>query len=431
MDRRVSRRELLVGGGLGLIAVGLVACGATTPASTAPSMSADSSAPGSSVAPTASASGGLASAGPAASPTPSTSPSASGRAPTPPPISQAELRRLVASLLVVGFRGQTVGSTDWIVRAIKDPGLGGVILFDRDQLTGTRRNIASPPQLAALVRSLRAAAGSAGLIVSIDQEGGQVARLNPGDGYPASRSEAQVGAQDDPAAAAAWARSMADELAAARINLNFAPVVDLDVNPTSPAIGALGRSFSADPAVVTSLAGQEIRAHHAAGVRCAIKHFPGIGSSTGNTDAGFVDVTRTWRPVELGPFRSLVQAHAPDAVMVGHVLNGQLDASRPASLSHATVTNLLRQGIGWDGAVVSDDMQAGAIRARYGTTEAIGLAVEAGVDLLVFANQAVYDPGIVATAVDAIVALVGAGRVTVDQLRASADRRSRLLSGAM
>ena len=267
--------------------------------------------------------------------------------------------------------------------------------------------------------------------MSIDQEGGQVARLNAGDGYAATLSEAQVGARDDLAATHAWAHTMATWLAGARINLNFAPVVDLDVNPTSPAIGALGRSFSADPAVVTALASQAIRAHHQVGVRCAIKHFPGIGSSTGNTDAGFVDVTRTWHPVELAPFRSLVQAGWPDAVMVGHVLNGQLDASRPASLSHATVTNLLRQGMGWRGVVVSDDMQAGAIRARYGTAEAIGLAVEAGVDLLVFANQAVYDPGVVATAVDAVAGLVRGGRVTIAELRASADRRARLLAGAV
>lgn len=421
MNRSISRREVLVSAGLGLIAAGLAACRTTTrPSATA---SAPPSA-GPSPAPSGSATG----------PSPSVGPSApASRAPTPSRsgLSDAQLRRLIASLVIVGFRGQTVAGGDWIVRAIADDGLGGVILFDRDQLTGTRRNIASPSQLGSLVRTLRAAAGSAGLIVSIDQEGGQVARLNAGDGYAATLSEAQVGARDDLAATHAWAHTMATWLAGARINLNFAPVVDLDVNPTSPAIGALGRSFSADPAVVTALASQAIRAHHQVGVRCAIKHFPGIGSSTGNTDAGFVDVTRTWRPVELAPFRSLVDAGSPDAVMVGHVLNGQLDASRPASLSHATVTNLLRQGMGWRGVVVSDDMQAGAIRARYGTAEAIGLAVEAGVDLLVFANQAVYDPGIVATAVDAVAGLVRGGRVTIAELRASADRRARLLAGAV
>jgi beta-N-acetylhexosaminidase len=303
-----------------------------------------------------------------------------------------------------------------------------VILFDRDQLTGARRNVLSPAQVATLVGDLRAAASHRPIIVSVDQEGGIVTRLSPAQGYPAVASEGDIG-RGSAAAARTWAKTIATTLANAGIN--FTPVVDLDVNPKSPAIGALDRSFSADPDVVVERATIEIEAHRAVDVRTTLKHFPGIGSSTGNTDAGFVDVTRTWHPVELAPFRSLVQAGWPDAVMVGHVLNGQLDASRPASLSHATVTNLLRQGMGWRGVVVSDDMQAGAIRARYGTAEAIGLAVEAGVDLLVFANQAVYDPGVVATAVDAVAGLVRGGRVTIAELRASADRRARLLAGAV
>ncbi len=206
------------------------------------------------------------------------------------------------------------------------------------------------------------------------------------------------------AAARTWARTLARTVADAGCNLDFAPVLDLDVNPASPAIGALGRSFSADPNVVVRLGGIELDALRARGVRSAAKHFPGIGSATVNTDFGVADVTRTWSPTELEPYRQLNAAGRLDAVMVGHVVNGQIDEGRPASLSRATI-DVLRGDIGFAGAVITDDLQAAAITQRYGVDEAVLLALEAGNDLLLLANQQVYDPGIVAHVVK-----VGAGR---------------------
>jgi len=410
VNRSISRREALVGGGLGLIAAGLAACGTTRPSATA------SAPPSAGPYPTPSGSAIGPSVGPSVS---------ASRAPTSSPsgLSDAELRRLIASLLIVGFRGQTAAGGDWIIRAIADGGLGGVILFDHDQLTGTRRNIASPSQLGSLVRTLRAAAGSAGLIVSIDQEGGQVARLNAGDGYAATLSEAQVGAHDDLAATHAWAHTMATWLAGARINLNFAPVVDLDVNPKSPAIGALDRSFSADPDVVVERATIEIEAHRAVDVRTTLKHFPGIGSSTTNTDFGVADVTKTWSRTELQPFQRLIVSGHADLVMAGHVVNGQLDATgRPASLSAPIVTDLLRGELAWSGVVVTDDLQAAAITKTFGRDEAILLALEAGNDLLLLANQQVYDPRIVTRVVEVVERAVGSGRLPATRIDEAFDR---------
>jgi beta-N-acetylhexosaminidase len=331
------------------------------------------------------------------------------------------LRQKIASLLVVGFRGSTLAEAPWLRSALAEGGLGGVILFDKDQLTGGGRNVVSPDQLRDLVSELRAAAVGRDLIVAIDQEGGVVTRLSPAHGFPAVASEAEIGA-GSPDAARIWATALAGTLADMGISLNLAPVVDLDVNPNSPAIGALDRSFSADPDVVVEMATIEIEAHRADGVGTGLKHFPGIGSSTTNTDFGVADVTTTWTPTELEPFERLIEARTADVVMVGHVVNGQLDPDVPASLSKPTVSGVLRGQLGWDGPVITDDLQAGAIVAQFGADEALTRAVEAGCDLLLLANQQIYDEGVVAAAIDVIEGAVHAGRLDEARINESWSR---------
>ena len=348
----------------------------------------------------------------------STASTASGSA---VPTSDADLRKKIASLLVVGFRGEQVSPSDWIMKAITEQGLGGVILFDRDQLTGGRRNLTSPGQITSLIRTLRQASPGR-LIVSVDQEGGPTSRLNPTNGFPASASEEEVGAANSPPNTRSWAQGLVNSLSSTGFTFNFAPVVDLNVNPTNPAIGELKRSFSADPGVVVANATEEITVHRAAGVRTSLKHFPGLGSATANTDFDVADVSTTWRPAELEPFQRLIAAGMADSVMVAHLLNRQLDPDRPASLSPAVVNTLLRGTLGWKGAVVSDDMQAVAISSRYDRTQAVTMALEAGVDLLVFANQQVYDPNIVDETTGTIAGLVRSGRITEAQLDQSMAR---------
>lgn len=371
---------------------------------------------------------------------PATSPSPSGNAtalatlvPTasvsagPTGSTVAALRKKIGRMLIVGFRGTAPTITEPLMQAIAAGELGGVILFDRDQLTGTSgRNITAPDQLTALTDSLRSTAllGAIGpeFLIAVDQEGGRVARLNPGNGYPASESEADLGARNDLVHTTDAATLTAITLAGAGITFNLAPVVDLDLNPASPAIGGLGRSFSADPAVVVAHASAVIEAQQGAGIRMAIKHFPGEGSATGNTDKGIVDVTATWTNLELEPFRALIGAGLPDAVMVGHIVNGQLDPDRPAALSRPTVTGLLRGQLGWDGVVISDDLQAPAITQQFGADEAVALAIEAGVDLLLFANQQVYDADLVEHVLSVVLSLIESGRITESRLDASVMR---------
>jgi beta-N-acetylhexosaminidase len=357
--------------------------------------------------------------------TPSVTPSAAPTFGSASPLDEAALRKTVASLLVVGFRGQSVQPGDWIMRAIREQGIGGVILFDTDQLTGASRNITSPAQVTSLIKTLHDAAPGP-LIISIDQEGGRISRLNPTDGFPASESEAQVGAINQKAHTTAWAQGMVSSMKSIGVTMNFAPVVDLNVNPDNPAIGKIGRSFSADPDVVVANATEEIKVHRAAGIKTSIKHFPGFGSATGNTDFDVVDVSSSWNRSELVPFQRLIADGNADSVLVAHLLNRQLDPNRPMSLSHKVVTDLLRGQLGWQGPVVSDDMQAAGITGKYGAAEAFTLGVQAGMDLLVYANQQVYDPAIVDKTLDTAVKQVKSGNLTVAQIEAAARRVDKL-----
>jgi beta-N-acetylhexosaminidase len=403
----ISRRAFLGGAMASGVALFLAACGSST------------GSPASSAAVGSPSSSGGASGSTPPSTIPTTSPSATA---TPAPsVKPLSLEQKIAGLMVVGFRGADLAEASWIRTALAMAGIGGVILFDRDQLTGGLRNVVSPAQVQALTAALRAAAGTRPIIVSVDQEGGVVTRLSPSHGYPAVASEATVGGLSA-AGTRRWADAIATTLAGNGFNLNFAPVVDLDVNPQSPAIGALDRSFSADAAVVVAKATIEIEAHRAAGVRTTLKHFPGIGSSTTNTDFGVADVTATWTRNELEPFRRLIEAGEADLVMAGHVVNGQLDADHPASLSPAVVTELLRGELEWDGIVVTDDLQAAAITKAFGRDEAVLLALEAGNDLLLFANQQAYDPKIVARVVTSVAAAVSSGRIPAARIDEAYER---------
>lgn len=395
----LSRRRFLAGALTGLAGMALAACSIAIR----------------SIAPNATPSQGPT---PSPAPSPTASPAPSDLGPT--------LREKIGGMLVIGFRGRTPAEADATLRQIASLALGGVVLFDRDQLTGGPRNVESADQLAALVRSLKDASPVAPLTVAIDQEGGRVARLDETYGFPPSRSAAELGRLNDPAVTETEARAMAEVLVAAGITLNLAPVVDLAVNPTNPIITAVDRSYGADPDVVISQAAAFIEGHHAVGVACTLKHFPGHGSSTGDTHLGVVDVTDTWTEVELEPFAALVERGLADAVLTAHVFNAHLDPDHPATLSRATVTGILRERIGFDGAVLSDDLQMRAISDVYGYDEAVALAIEAGIDLLVVANQIVYEPEVASRTIDIVEGLVRAGRITEARIDESWRRISAL-----
>ncbi len=363
---------------------------------------------------------------PTAAPTATPPPPSPTVAATPTGNPEAELRAEIGQMLLVGFRGLTVDDSSQVMRDIRERGLGGVVLFDKDLPSGSdERNVDSPAQVAALTAELQAAAAGAygrPLLVAVDEEGGLVQRLGPAHGFPDVPSAATLGERDDAAFTESTSADMARVLRQVGINFNLAPVVDVNVNPSNPVIGALGRSFSADPEVVAAQAAAFVEGHRSVGVRTALKHFPGHGSSTTDSHQGFVDVTDTWRERELIPYRELFAANSADTVLTAHVFNATLDPDYPATLSKPTIDGLLRGELGWAGPVISDDLQMAAIRDIYGTDEALARCIGAGVDILLIAQQQLYEEDLVASTIDRVVALVNTGDVDRERISEAAAR---------
>lgn len=360
---------------------------------------------------------------------PATSSSAATSAPTATSSPAGlTLEQQVGQMLMVGFRGVTLDEP--AAQLLRDIAPGGVVLYDRDGPSGgeVARNITDPEQLRALTARLQDTAAIP-YFIAIDAEGGYVNRLKEKYGFGVKAPTALELGRQSPANTAAVAGALAGELRAAGINWNLAPVVDVNIDPDSPAIGKWERSFSADPAAVAAHAAAFIDAHRERGVITALKHFPGHGSAGGDTHLGVTDVTDTYRrDAELAPYSALIGGGYGGPVMTAHIVNRNLDAAgRPATLSADIMTGLLRAELGFGGVVVSDDMQMGAIVAEYGLAEAAVAAVNAGVDIVLLANQqGDYDPAQVYQVRDALAAAVADG--TIPQARiADANERIRRL----
>ncbi len=343
------------------------------------------------------------------------------------PVVADSLAYKIGQMLMVGFRGMTLEDDNPIIADITQRHLGGVIVFDYDVPTKKAvRNIKSPAQLKNLIAQLQAQAGTP-LLVAIDQEGGRVNRLKEKYGFSASVSAQALGTKNDLTATRAAAQTTAQTLADLGINLNFAPVVDVNTNPQNPVIGKIERSFSENPEVVYQHAAEVTAAHREAGVWTALKHFPGHGSSMDDSHLGLTDVTQTWAPLELIPYAKLIEAGQVDMIMTAHIVNRNLEPSGlPATLSAAIMQGVLRDSLGFEGVIVSDDMQMGAITEHFGLEPAIRQALEAGVDLLTFANNSVFEPDIAERAIAIIKKLVADGVITEDRIDASYRRLAKL-----
>ena len=345
--------------------------------------------------------------------------------------SDSVLRRQAAQMLMVGFRGDSVTEQSDAARYVRDLHVGAIVLFDVD-LTGEAtigsRNVTSKERLARMTAQLRRWA-DAPLLIALDQEGGRVVRLKPQYGYRPLVSAKHLGTADNEDTTRFYGRCIALQLAESGVNVNLAPVVDLD-NPACPALGKIERCYSANPAVVARHAGWMIDECHRQGVRCTLKHFPGHGSATGDSHWGFVDVTESWQPAELEPFRVLIAEGKADMVMTAHIFNRHIDPEYPATLSQKTIDGLLRQQLGFDGVVVTDDLYMDAILEHYSIEDALVLAINAGADLLCVGNN--INTGFEADRpfqlVDMIVKAVKQGRISPQRLADASRRVQRLAS---
>ena len=207
----------------------------------------------------------------------------------------------------------------------------------------------------------------------------------------------------------------------------MAPVADVDSNPLNPAIGRLGRAFSSDPAIVASHAlafGQGLAAR---GIVPVLKHFPGQGCAKEDSHLGLTDISQCWDGApDLLPYAEIFRAGWPGMVMPGHLFHARLDPELPATLSRMVVTGLLRQGLGWQGVVISDDMQMKAISGRYGLRDAILLAVRAGVDILLYGNNLDWEEGLPEKVFATLRGLVDDGSISVERIKKSWERISAL-----
>jgi beta-N-acetylhexosaminidase len=332
------------------------------------------------------------------------------------------LEEKIGQMLMIGFRGFTVDDSDHIVRDLTEYHLGGVILFDYDVPTSTpERNILSYEQVRDLNSQLQNNSDRP-LLIAVDQEGGRVARLKPVRGFQPHVSAEYLGEINNSDSTRYYASSMSTQLEELGFNINFAPVVDLNTNPQNPVIGDIERSFSEDPDLVAKHASIFLDEFEKHGITGVIKHFPGHGSAWNDSHVGMADVTETWEESELKPYQNLIDSDQNFGIMTAHVFNENLDEDHPATLSKAVQTDLLRDRLGFEGVLFSDDMQMEAIRSFYGLETAIKLAINAGVDVLVFGNNSVYDPDIVPEAVQIILNHIESGAIEEYQIHASYDR---------
>jgi beta-N-acetylhexosaminidase len=326
-------------------------------------------------------------------------------------MSLRELRRHAGRLAVIGFSGHSV--PDDVRRLAAEFDLGGVIYF--------ARNVAEPAQVRELSREAADLARDWPLWISVDQEGGRVARLKaPFTEWPAAIT---LGRSGDEKLAARFATALAEELTAVGINLDYAPVLDINTNPANPVIG--DRAL-ADRAELSSLLGVTIiHALHAQGVTACGKHFPGHGDTSVDSHHGLPIVEHDRRrldAVELVPFRRAI-AEGVGMIMTAHVTVAGIDEEHPATFSRAIVTDLLKRELGFGGVAVTDDLGMKAVSQFRSLPEAFVAAIAAGCDIGLLCNST---PDEQAAAIEAVIRAAESGAIPLERFDDALARQNKV-----
>ena len=315
------------------------------------------------------------------------------------------LEQNVGQMMMVGFDGKS--PPRHILRWLSEGRIGGVYLF--------ARNIESPAQVKQLIDDCRGAANQP-ILVGIDQEGGIVARLR--DGFTESPGAMALGAAGDSRLAENVALMMGRELAALGINWNFAPVADIAHKADNPSVST--RSIGRDKALVSEIVAAQIRGFQRAGVAATVKHFPGLGNSVIDTHEALARVTGSLDYLydeDLLPFRAAIDADVA-CVMLTHVMFEALDSQYPATMSPSIVNDLLREELGYDGAVCTDCMEMKAITDGFGAGESAVLAILAGIDMPLFSHTRERQK----KAYESVLAAVKSGRIPNRRIDESVKR---------
>jgi len=283
----------------------------------------------------------------------------------------------IGQMIIIGFDGDSIQSKEFkkTLKQIKNNQISGVILFSK--------NIKSKNDLIEMNNKIL---NSNKIIpfISIDNEGGYIQRYDFENYLPAK----EISLKGEKIAKNQY-KQMAKLEHELKINLNFAPVVDLEINKNS-IISKKQRSFSDDYQIVSKYARIFIEEHNKEKIITSIKHFPGHGSVKGDTHKGFVDATNTFLDDELKPYYNLKDLDELNMVMVSHIYNFKIDEKYPASLSEKTIKDLLINKIGFNGVVISDDFDMGAIRDNYSLRDIIVNSINAGIDIVLFSNNLNY-----------------------------------------
>lgn len=314
---------------------------------------------------------------------------------------------------MVGFDNSQL-SQDSLMYDISNRNLGGVLLFGY--------NLRFPSQIRSQNGRLQGAS-DASLFIATDQEGGIVARLDENNGYESTYTAYELGtlfnSEDSTRKQAAM---MADWMANAGFNMNLAPVVDVNVDPNSPAIGELDRSFSDDEYTVYLHASWFIDEFHKRNIATSLKHFPGHGSAVSDSHDGFTDITNTWEDRELDPFKFIIENDYRDAIMTGHLFKQDWDDQYPASLSKYAITDILRDSLGFEGVVISDELFMDAVQDNYGMEETIVQVVNSDTDILLFSTNIYQDRSLAGYIISVITKKIEEGVIAEETINDSYQR---------
>ncbi len=325
-------------------------------------------------------------------------------------LSRLSIRQKTGQLFMVGMPGPRLdGATEALIRECNP---GGVVLFSR--------NIEGPLQVAALCRELQETAlGCHGLplFLAVDQEGGAVARLRrPFSEFPGNRA---IGCDRAPEKEAQrFAEVTAREMALVGLNMDLAPVVDVPVG--EPEKHLRGRTFSADPQVVARLGAIVIRTLQNAGIMAVAKHFPGLGRADVDPHYHLPRIALGAGDLEtmnMPPFRAAIR-EAVSGIMTSHALYPALDPERPGTLSSRLLTRFLREKLGYEGLVLTDDLEMGAIAGSWGVARGAAAALQAGADILLICE----DQERVREGFERITGMVRQGAVSEGRLDGSIQR---------
>lgn len=326
------------------------------------------------------------------------------------------IRKKIAQLFLMGFRGSDVSAGSEVLHMIKEVGPGAVILFDQDMVHHKPvHNISSPKQLQELCGALHQTS-SLPLWIGIDQEGGLVNRLKSEYGFPETNSHAYLGKQDNLELTYQQAKDIGSVLREMHISINFAPVVDIAKEENSSIIAKRERSFGRSSELVYRHAKAYLEGLGSEGIWGCCKHFPGHGSAKGDTHAGFVDITETWEVDELLPYSSLIEDGLCSMIMSAHVIHKDFDTQHPATLSEHIIPKLLREKMGYDGMIFTDDMQMRAISNHYGIKEALKMGLNAGVDMFCFGNNLLPEPAKLSDLVCLVEQLLDEGLISENRI---------------